>query len=52
MTLEKELNLQSDIRKPGPRESALMGQLERLQVDYSRLENELQVVLHHTPGLC
>lgn len=43
LALEKELNLQADARKPGPRESALTGQLERLQADYSRLESELQV---------
>ncbi|KAL5962397.1 hypothetical protein TSMEX_009851 [Taenia solium] len=42
LALEKELNLQGDVRKPGPRESALTGQLERLQTDYSRLESELQ----------
>ncbi|KAL5110564.1 hypothetical protein TcWFU_006738 [Taenia crassiceps] len=42
LALEKELNLQTDVRKPGPRESALTGQLERLQADYSRLESELQ----------
>ncbi|VDM17355.1 unnamed protein product [Hydatigera taeniaeformis] len=44
LALEKELNLQADVRKPGPRESALIGQLERLQADYSRLESELQTV--------
>ncbi|EUB64343.1 Centrosomal protein [Echinococcus granulosus] len=43
LALEKELNLQEDVRKPGPRESALTGQLERLQTDYFRLESELQM---------
>uniref|UniRef100_A0A5K3ENZ0 DUF5741 domain-containing protein n=1 Tax=Mesocestoides corti TaxID=53468 RepID=A0A5K3ENZ0_MESCO len=44
LALEKELSLQEDARKPGPRESALVGQLERLQADYSRLEAELQTL--------
>ncbi|VDN99214.1 unnamed protein product [Rodentolepis nana] len=43
MALERELNLQPDTRQPTPREMALTGQLERLQVDYHHLENELQM---------
>ncbi len=31
------------MRKPGAREAALSGQIERLQSDYNRLESELQV---------
>ncbi|BHF66295.1 hypothetical protein SprV_0200931100 [Sparganum proliferum] len=42
--LEKELGFQEDLQKPGARESALVGQIERLQSDYSRQESELQNV--------
>ncbi|VDL91874.1 unnamed protein product [Schistocephalus solidus] len=40
--LEKELGLHEEFQKPGARESALVGQIERLQADYSRQESELQ----------
>nr|VZI21622.1 unnamed protein product [Spirometra erinaceieuropaei] len=42
--LEKELGFQEELQKPGARESALVGQIERLQSDYSRQESELQNV--------
>lgn len=44
LSLERELSSNRELSEtPGPRESALSGQLDRLKQDYATLESELQV---------
>ncbi|VDP83201.1 unnamed protein product [Echinostoma caproni] len=47
LSLERELASNRELGEaPGPREAALSGQLDRLKVDYAKLEEELQVLSH------